>query len=152
MLKSLPSVKAPDYRSRPRMRRPDAPPPRRPGATPAPASPAPAGSVEPTGGFDEESYFLNKQNKEKFLAEKAKIDAEAKRTKHAENIGTLVRADVAQRMLEQEHQKWLSAIDDWRQEICKRMGKLGIPIETQEAIAEMILKQTTEMRQKRAVA
>jgi len=105
-----------------------------------------------SGAFDEGTFFYNKQQKEKYLAEKAKVDAETKRLEHAVLRGKLVKLDVAQAMLEKEHTRWLNAIEDWRQAIAKKIGRLGVPVETQEAINDMILKEVTSMRSKRAVA
>jgi hypothetical protein len=102
-------------------------------------------------GDDISQWLVNKEKKELWLAEKAEIDTQTKRVEHAELIGRLVRSDVAQKMLEQEHLNWLTAIDEWRQIINKKIGKLGLPVEMQESINDMVGKEITIMRQKRAV-
>jgi hypothetical protein len=106
----------------------------------------------PGAAFNEDVFLSVKQEKEKQLAERARVAAEREGLELAIRKGEFVTLKAAQDMLEAEHLLWITALEEWRQTIIKKMSKLGIPVEMQEAIAEMILKQTTETRQKRAVA
>ncbi len=112
---------------------------------------APA-AEQTSGGYDEAALMSSKQKKEQYLAERAKIASEREAIELAARKGELVSLQDAQTQLEREHSIWISMIDDWRQAINKRLSKLGIPVEVQESISEMIVKETTIMRQKRAVA
>ena len=103
-------------------------------------------------GFDAELLLKYKQNKEKNLAERARIAAEREQAELHVRKKELIPADDVQRQLEIEHQRWLDLLEEWRQAISKKLGKLGIPVEMQEGINEMIMKETTILRQKRSVA
>lgn len=117
-----------------------------------PATTAAASPVKGNTAFSEDLYLANKQAKEKHLADRARLAAEREAIDLAARRGELVTTEEAQRALEQEHQLWLTAMEDMRQAINKKVGKAGLPMETQEAISEIILKEITEARRRRAVA
>lgn len=99
-----------------------------------------------------DSFISAKLKKEQGLADKAEQDAELRRMEIEKQRGELVPVDDVKKQLESEHTLWLTAIEEWRQSILKKIARLGIPVEMQESISEMIAKEITEMRQKRAVA
>lgn len=112
----------------------------------------PSDAPAPPGVFDNDSYLLNKQMKEKHLGDRARIAAERESLELAARQGELVTLESAQTQLEREHTIWLNMVEEWRQAINKKLSKLGIPVEMQESISDMIMKETTIMRQKRAAA
>lgn len=114
-----------------------------------PILPQPDASKAATA-FDNDTYLLNKQNKEKYLTDRAKVSAELEELELAARRRELVTMDEAQKQLEREHGNWLNVVEELRQAIAKRIGKVGIPVEVQEVINEMILKEITRMRQIRA--
>ncbi len=104
----------------------------------------------PKGGDELDGFVSAKLKKEQALAEKSQHDAELRRLEIAKQHGDLLPVEDVRKQLELEHAQWLSAIDDWRQIIVKKVARLGIPVELQESITEMINKEITIMRQKRA--